>query len=66
MNQVCRTPKAFDAFDWLALLTTHIPYKNEQMVRYYGYYSNKSRGLREEKSINRGRRRCTKVFTASR
>ena len=41
-----RTQKTFDALDWLALLTTHIPNKNEQMVRYYGYYSNKSRGLR--------------------
>jgi hypothetical protein len=39
-----RTQKTFDALDWLALLTTHIPNKNEQMVRYYGYYSNKSRG----------------------
>ena len=41
-----RTQKTFDALDWVALLTTHIPNKNEQMVRYYGYYSNKSRGLR--------------------
>jgi hypothetical protein len=41
-----RTPKTFGALDWLAQLTTHIPGKNEQMVRYYGYYSNKSRGLR--------------------
>jgi hypothetical protein len=39
-----RTSKTFDALDWLAQLTTHIPGKNEQMVRYYGYYSNKSRG----------------------
>ncbi len=31
-----RTQKTFDALDWLALLTTHIPNKNEQMVRYYG------------------------------
>jgi hypothetical protein len=41
-----RTSKTFGALDWLAQLTTHIPGKNEQMVRYYGYYSNKSRGLR--------------------
>jgi len=41
-----RTQKTFDALDWLALLTTHIPNKNAQMVRYYGHYSNKSRGLR--------------------
>ena len=27
---------------------THIPTKGEQMVRYYGFYSNKSRGLRKK------------------
>lgn len=43
-----RTSKTFGAMDWLAQLTTHIPGKNEQMVRYYGYYSNKSRGLRRQ------------------
>ncbi len=32
----------------LAQLVTHIPNKGEQMVRYYGYYSNKSRGLRKK------------------
>ncbi len=40
--------KKFEALDWLAQLTTHIPNKGEQMVRYYGYYSNKSRGLRKK------------------
>jgi hypothetical protein len=29
-----KTSKTFDALDWLAQLTTHIPGKNEQMVRY--------------------------------
>ncbi len=43
-----RTQKTFDALNWLALLTTHLPNKNEQMVRYYGYYSNKARGLRKK------------------
>ena len=42
-----KTSKTFDGLDWLAQLTTHIPDKNEQMVRYYGYYSNKSRGMRK-------------------
>ena len=36
------------ALDWLAQLVTHIPTKGEQMVRYYGFYSNKSRGLRKK------------------
>jgi hypothetical protein len=31
---------------------THIPNKGEQMVRYYGYYSNKSRGMRKKAGID--------------
>jgi len=38
----------FTALDWLAHLVTHIPNKGEQLVRYYGYYSNKSRGKRKK------------------
>ena len=36
------------SLDWLAQLVIHIPNKGEQMVRYYGFYSNKSRGLRKK------------------
>jgi Putative transposase len=43
-----RAKKAFDALDWLALLVTHIPARYEQTVRYYGFYSNKSSGLRKK------------------
>ena len=43
-----KTSKTFDALDWLAQLVIHIPNKGEQMVRYYGFYSNKSRGLRKK------------------
>jgi hypothetical protein len=43
-----RTRKTFDALDWLAHLVTHVPGRYEQTVRYYGYYSNKSRGLRKK------------------
>ena len=43
-----KAAKTFDALDWLAQLVTHIPTKGEQMVRYYGFYSNKSRGLRKK------------------
>ena len=38
----------FDALEWLAAICSHVPNKGEQMVRYYGYYSNKSRGLRKK------------------
>ena len=29
-------------------MTTHIPNQGEQMVRYYGFYSNASRGIRQK------------------
>jgi len=38
--------KVFDALEWLAAMCSHVPDKGEQMVRYYGYYSNVSRGKR--------------------
>lgn len=44
--------RTFDALDWLARLVTHIPNKGEQMIRYYGYYSNKSRGLRKKAGMD--------------
>ena len=43
-----RESQTFNALDWLAQLVTHIPNKGEQMVRYYGYYSNKARGMRQK------------------
>ena len=43
-----RTRETFVALDWLARLVSHIPNRGEQLVRYYGYYSNKSRGMRKK------------------
>ena len=40
--------KVFDALDWLAAMCSHVPNKGEQMVRYYGYYSNVARGKRKK------------------
>ena len=40
--------KIFDALEWLAAMCSHVPDKGEQMVRYYGYYSNVSRGKRKK------------------
>jgi hypothetical protein len=34
--------------DFLAEFTQHIPPKGAHLVRYYGWYSNKSRGLRQK------------------
>jgi hypothetical protein len=56
-----KTSQTFDALDWLAQLVTHIPNKGEQpveslkverMVRYYGFYSNKLRGLRKKAGVD--------------
>ncbi len=43
-----KTEQTFDAIDWLARLAVHIPNKYEQLVRYLGFYSNKSRGMRKK------------------
>ena len=46
-----RKKEVFEGRDFLAKLTTHIPNKGEQLVRYYGYYSNKARGIRKKKDV---------------
>ena len=43
-----RNFQVFDPLDFLAEITQHIPDKGAHLVRYYGWYSNKSRGLRAE------------------
>jgi len=40
--------KEFDSLDFIACLSSHIPNKNEQMVRYLGFYSNVCRGKRKK------------------
>ena len=40
--------KIFDALEWIAAMCSHVPNKGEQMVRYYGFYSNVSRGKRKK------------------
>ena len=37
----------------MAAITQHIPSKSFQMIRYYGFYSSKSRGLRRKKGLLR-------------
>ena len=41
-----RSRKRLVPLDFLAELTQHIPNNGEHLIRYYGYYSNKARGLR--------------------
>ena len=44
--------RVFDALKWLAAMCSYVPNKGEQIVRYYGYYSNVSRG-KHQKAKNR-------------
>ena len=41
-----RNYEVLSPLDFLAEFTQHIPAKGSHLVRYYGWYSNKSRGLR--------------------
>ena len=43
---VARNFQVFEPLDFLAELTQHIPNKGEHLVRCYGCYSNKARGVR--------------------
>ena len=45
--KINRNFEVFSATDFLAAITQHIPDKGAQMVRYYGWYSNKMRGVRQ-------------------
>ncbi|MBN1381090.1 MAG: hypothetical protein JXA41_05400 [Deltaproteobacteria bacterium] len=40
----------FPALEWSAAMCSHIPNKGEQMVRYYGRYSNIARGKRQKEN----------------
>ena len=46
MAGISRNFEVYDPLDFLAEVTQHIPNKGEHQIRYYGWYSNKSRGLR--------------------
>ncbi len=41
--------RIFDALEWLAAMCSHVPNKGQQMVRYFGFYSNVARGKRKKK-----------------
>ncbi len=43
----------FEATDFIAAIAQHIPDKGFQMVKYYGYYSSKARGLRAKTSTSK-------------
>ncbi len=43
-----RTFQVFSALDFLAEVTQHIPERGEHLVRYYGWYSHRHRGIRKK------------------
>ena len=45
--------KVYTAEEFIAAITQHIPEKSFQMVRYYGFYSSKARGIRHKHGIYR-------------
>jgi hypothetical protein len=42
--------KVFDAPEWPAAMCCHVPNPGEQMVRYYGWYGNVTRGKRQKRT----------------
>jgi hypothetical protein len=49
---VRRNFHVFEPLDFLAELVQHIPDKGEHPIRYYGYYSNKARGMRARRAAS--------------
>jgi hypothetical protein len=50
MNEkIHRNFEVFSPCDFIAAITQHIPDKSFQLVRYYGWYSNKMRGRRDKR-----------------
>ena len=51
-DELARGPKRnfqiLDPLEFLAEFTQHIPPKGAHLIRYYGWYSNKARGLRRK------------------
>jgi hypothetical protein len=43
-----RNFQVLDSLDFLAEFTQHIPPKGSHTIRYYGFYSNKARGMRRK------------------
>jgi hypothetical protein len=49
MAGIPRNFEMYGPLDFLAEVTHHIPNKGELQIRYYGWYSNKKRGLQQKK-----------------
>jgi hypothetical protein len=72
MEGIPRNFEVFDPLDFLAEVTQHIPNRGEHQIRYYGWYSNKKRGMQEKKVAQPGqsepdttfRRKCRMTWAA--
>ncbi|MHC4083537.1 MAG: IS91 family transposase [Planctomycetota bacterium] len=51
-NGVSRNFQVFDPLDFIAEVTQHVPQPRKHLVRYFGFYSNKSRGRRAQADRN--------------
>ncbi len=51
----------FPVLDWIAEITAHIPNKREQLIRYFGAYSNVSRGKRKKEKVEEKPTQVTEV-----
>ena len=49
--KIQRNFEVFTPCEFIAAITQHIPDKSFQLVRYYGWYSNKMRGQRGKKAV---------------
>ncbi|MDA1088379.1 MAG: transposase [Verrucomicrobia bacterium] len=49
--KIQRNFQVFTPCDFIAAITQHIPDKSFQLVRYYGWYSNKMRGQRDKQAV---------------
>ena len=50
--------RVFTPCEFIAAITQHIPDKSFQLVRYYGWYSNKMRGQRAKADASRKGSSC--------
>ena len=54
-EKIHRNFEVFTPCDFIAAITQHIPDKSFQLVRYYGWYSNKIRGQRDKQAAETAR-----------
>ena len=60
MNKKGGNFAALSPTDFIAAVALHIPDKGFQLVRYYGWYSNKARGSSGQDGRGASRRLCSR------